>query len=115
MAENKVDDLRSKPFVMVTKSVIDDTVHIRKGSTKLVYAIICSHADNRTNDAFPSVQTIAEKACCSEHTVRRAIKELRELGLLIVENRYSEDGRQTSNRYILVDPPADFVGRVSRE
>ncbi|MFD2704710.1 helix-turn-helix domain-containing protein [Salibacterium lacus] len=105
-----VRDVRTNPFAMVTKCVIDDETFIKRGSDKLVYTVICSFADNESKDAFPSVKTIAKRACCSEHTVRRSVKRLQELELIRVETRYSDVGRQTSNKYVLVDPPARFKG-----
>lgn len=112
---DSIEDKRRRPFVMVTKAVLDDESHIKKGVDKLVYAILCSYADNRTLDAFPSINSLAKRACCSEHTVRRSLKTLQELGLIKVEPRYTGIGKQTSNRYVLLETPPYFSVGVSPE
>lgn len=93
---------------MVTKSVIADETHFTKPVDKLVYAVLCYFADNRTRDAYPSISTIAKKACCSENTVRASLKTLKELGLIDVKERADSNGKQMSNVYILLNPPDDF-------
>jgi response regulator of citrate/malate metabolism len=117
LTENKrgILDYRDHRFIQVTKSVIDDTVHFDRAVDKLVYVIICSYANNKTKQSFPSVKTIAEKALCSENTVRKAVKKLCELKLIRVEMRYRDVGSQTSNTYILLEPPDGFISGVQRE
>jgi response regulator of citrate/malate metabolism len=112
---SEIQDNRRRPFAMVTKAVLDDETFITKGSDKLVYAVLCSYADNIKGDAYPSINTIAKRACCSEHTVRRSLKKLQELGLILVEPRYTGIGKQTSNRYVLLETPDYFRLGVSRE
>lgn len=111
MANNQRDtirDNRRRPFAMVTKAVLDDETHINNGTDKLVYAILCSYADNVTADAYPSIGAIAKRACCSERTVRRSIRSLQELNLVRVEPRFSGVGKQSSNRYVLLETPDQF-------
>jgi predicted transcriptional regulator len=64
---------------------------------KLVYAILCGHA-NRDGNAMLYVRTIAEEASCSERQAQRALSNLEACGLLvrIPQNR---NGRQTFNIY----------------
>lgn len=50
---------------------------------------------------WPRVRLIAEKACTSQRTVQRVLKELEETGLLQIERKYRKDGGQSSNVYRL--------------
>jgi hypothetical protein len=50
---------------------------------------------------WPSQATIAKRAKISVDSVGRALKHLRELGLVEWENRYRENGGKTSNAYRL--------------
>ena len=103
-----IHDNRRRPFAMVTKAVLDDETHIEKGVDKLIYAILCSYADNVTADAYPSIASIARRACCSDRTVRRSLQRLQALGLIRVEPRFNGIGKQTSNRYVLLETPDRF-------
>lgn len=49
---------------------------------KLVYTILCGHA-NRDGNATLYVRTIAEEASCSERQAQRALSNLETRGLLI--------------------------------
>lgn len=71
---------------------------------KIVYLYLCRCADSE-GQAFPSYNTIAEKCSISRSTAIRAIKELKEAGLLSVEQRIEADGSLTSNLYTIHDEP----------
>jgi hypothetical protein len=64
---------------------------------KLVYAILCGHA-NRDGNAMLYVRTIAEEASCSERQAQRALSNLETRGLL-VRKPQNLNGRQTFNIY----------------
>jgi predicted transcriptional regulator len=64
---------------------------------KLVYAILCGHA-NRDGNAMLYVRTIAEEASCSERQAQRALSNLETRGLLIRKPQ-THNGRQTFNVY----------------
>jgi hypothetical protein len=64
---------------------------------KLVYAILCGHA-NRDGNAMLYVRTIAEEASCSERQAQRALSNLETRGLL-VRRAQNQNGRQTFNIY----------------
>jgi hypothetical protein len=102
-------DWRTNNFVMVTKSVIADEQHFAKPVDKLVYAVLCYYADNHSRDSYPAIKTIAKKSCCSENTVRTALKRLKEIGLIDVKGRANSEGRQMSNVYILLNPSDEFT------
>jgi DNA-binding transcriptional regulator YhcF (GntR family) len=63
-----------------------------------LYAVLARYADNITHQAFPSLETLAERLQCSEKTVRRAIDDLVEHGAITKHNR----GRYNSNLYTIM-------------
>jgi hypothetical protein len=64
---------------------------------KLVYAILCGHAD-RDRNARLYVGTIADEASCSDRQVRRALASLEACNLLARKAQVSPDG-QSCNVY----------------
>ncbi|MCL2009139.1 MAG: helix-turn-helix domain-containing protein [Synergistaceae bacterium] len=65
---------------------------------KLVYAILCGHA-NRDGNATLYVRTIAEEASCSERQVRRVLANLEVRRLLVRRPQYIAGQGQTFNIY----------------
>ena len=63
-----------------------------------IYALIARYADNDTLQAFPSRETLAERAGCSVKSVDRAIRQLVEAGALKKSHRMNGDS-YTSNLY----------------
>jgi hypothetical protein len=87
-----------------------------KGAQRLILVVIAEHADK--NDlAWPSIETIARLANCSERFVKETIAKL-ESGELIIERG---GGRGRSNRYRIpierVNPASPFeeTERVNSE
>jgi predicted transcriptional regulator len=78
---------------------------------------------NTEGTCFPSVRTIASDCGVSERTVQRTMKVLLEAGFVIKENRYRDNGGQSSNLYKLqielenkVDnQPNTYEGKVKEE
>jgi hypothetical protein len=65
---------------------------------KLVYTVLCGHAD-RDCEAGVYVRTIADEASCSERQVRYSLAKLEKRGLLVRRPSYKPDGGQTFNIY----------------
>lgn len=76
-----------------------------KKSTAKVYSFLHMVKNNQSNDSYYKRSSIAKLCGMSESTVIRAIRELCQKGLLLVKKCFKENGRQTTNRYILVDEP----------
>ena len=105
-------DLRENKFTQVTSVVLQDNIHLDKTADKLVYVMLCMHADNKTKKSYPSVKTLAKECCCSENTVRNALRKLKDLRLIDVkERKYTESG-QMSNLYILLNPSDEYITKV---
>jgi len=65
---------------------------------KLVYAILCGHA-NRDGNAMLYVRTIADEASCSERQVQRALANLEARHLLVRRSQNIAGQGQTFNIY----------------
>lgn len=65
--------------------------------------ILMALADDADDDGFcwPSLARISSKCRVSTRTIQRAIREFTVCKLLIMNNRFSTNGRQTSNGYRL--------------
>jgi len=70
-------------------------------TAKLVLIFLADYHNHQTNLCFPSRTTLAEKCCCDEKTITRAIQELALAGLISYESRTDKAGRKTSNTYTL--------------
>lgn len=87
-----------------------------KGAQRLILVVIAEHAD-KNGLAWPSIETIARLANCSERFVKETIAKL-ESGELIIERG---GGRGRSNRYRIplerVNPASPFeeTERVNSE
>jgi predicted transcriptional regulator len=105
-------DLRENKFTQVTSVVLQDNVHPHKTADKLVYVMLCMHADNKTKKSYPSVKTLAKECCCSENTVRNALRKLKDLRLIDVRERKSNESGQLSNLYVLLNPSDEYIAKV---
>lgn len=72
---------------------------------KLLFALLDRHA-GADGDCFPSKRRLAEMLGCDTRTIIRAKDLLEQVGALEVQPRY-DDGRQTSNLYILNGLPPE--------
>ncbi|OSA85386.1 UNVERIFIED_ORG: hypothetical protein B2H98_18515 [Clostridium botulinum] len=69
---------------------------------KMVYLCLQSYAGAVTS-CYPSKNTVAKDLNLSEKTVYTILKQLEQLGAIIVINQIKENNRKTSNMYILSD------------
>ena len=67
---------------------------------KFVLIALADMADESFS-CFPGQRKLSSMTGAGERTVRRALKELEETGLLVREERRAKDGYRTSDRYIL--------------
>lgn len=73
-------------------------------NAKAVYMALSSRL-GREGVVIPKHSTIAAEMGMSVSTVRRALRELRELGVLSWEPQHREDGSQSSNAYAILAHP----------
>lgn len=111
--ESTVVDFRISKFIRVTKEVVEDTSKLSHASDIAVYTALCFYANNDTKELNPKIKTVAEKARCSESTVKRALRNLEDAGYIEVKKRYNSYGHRASNQYRLIDPKVHNVGTES--
>ncbi len=66
-----------------------------------VYIYLADRA-NKEGICWPSIPTISKDLKLSESTTRRALHDLRKAGLIQTEQRYRENGGNSSLRYSLI-------------
>lgn len=98
-------DGRTERRFFVDNTVIRDYGPIIGAYGIAVYCALCVHANLQTQDCWPGQTLIANLIKASERQVRRCLVQLRDLGLIHIEPHYREDGSQSSNTYVLLDPP----------
>lgn len=82
---------------------------------KGLYAILCTYMDIGSRSWSVKVKTLAETAGISERQARYALKELREHGIIAVEQIY-RDGHQKASKYTLIGHRAEcFKGKASMQ
>lgn len=67
---------------------------------KTVYMYLKDRS-NKNGECWPAIKTIAKDTSLSVSTVKRAIIDLIDYGLILKEYRYRENGSHTSNKYFL--------------
>ena len=65
-----------------------------------VYIYLSDRA-NKDHECWPSIPTISKDLKLSESTTRRALGDLRKAGLILTEQRYRENGGNSSLLYKL--------------
>ena len=65
---------------------------------KSVYMYLKDRADSEGR-CWPAIKTISKELNLSRSTVKRALDDLCQAGLLTKENRWRENGGRTSNLY----------------
>ena len=94
MTHNINTDLR---FSIIPEWVLDADISDR---AIRIYSILARYADNETLQAFPSRETLANRAFCNAKAVTKAIDELVTIGAVIKQHRKQGESFQ-SNLYTL--------------
>jgi hypothetical protein len=71
-----------------------------KPSAVVVYLAMRTWADNTTGHAYPSIQSICDRAGLSRNTVEKSINELESVGALRRVARFDEYGTRLANSYV---------------
>jgi hypothetical protein len=108
---NKATDTRP-PFFIIEDSVVEDyNLNPYEG---WLYVVITKHADRKTGESFPSVQTLAKETNMSKASVIRYTKSLEQKGLIRVERDTNTPGqdREVNHYWLLVaTPPVSVSNR----
>lgn len=87
-------------FSIVPEWVIDAPI---SAQAVRVYAVLCRYADKEDGTCFPSIKTLGERINVSDSTIKRALKELKEIGAIKSQKRFDKaTGEQTSNLYTVM-------------
>lgn len=98
--KNTVRRAREFNFFTLENELIDSN-NFKSVTEFAVYICLCRFA-NTNEGCFPSVSRIANSIKVSPKTARRALHDMAERGLLVKEERFS-DNVQQSNLYFLMD------------
>lgn len=82
---------------------------------KLVLIIIYKHRNNKSRAAYPGIKTIARMAGIGRTCAIKAIKDLKDAGILEVKQRINDNGGRTSNLYIIHDDPEIWKAETAEE
>lgn len=99
--ELEIRDSRGKEWFWLDNEYLNGYARILGASCTVVYLSLCRHADNNTQQCFPSMKLIATENGISTKTVERATKKLEEWGIICVQRGKKEDGTQANNIYVL--------------
>ena len=67
---------------------------------KLILLMLANYSDEN-HQTYPSYKHLAKICHCADRTAMRAVKELAAKGFLEIQPRFTTDGKQTSNIFIL--------------
>ena len=76
-----------------------------------VYRYLADRA-NKDGICWPSIPTISKDLKISESTTRRALHDLRKAGLIRMEQRYRENGGNSSFTFYICFPTSPFPRRA---
>jgi DnaD/phage-associated family protein len=103
MSNFLVQDQREWNHTRIDNYIIDDCQHFDRPQEKLIYIVLCRYANYQTNNAWPSVKSISERAGCSERTAQSCLKRLEEMKLI-----KKQEIKGKPNVYILLPIPDYF-------
>ena len=106
---DKVQVKNCRPFTMMHNDFLD---YEGLNSKEKLVMIMLMRYDGTT---FPSIPKLSKKIGLSERTVRYAIKSLEEKNFISRQARYTADGGQLSNAYIITDDPSIWKSETSDE
>ena len=95
-----VIDTQKMPFVMAYKSfLLNEEYTVNQ---KMLILVLKSYAGNKV-DCYPSKSLLARQLKVTTKTIETVLKQLQNLGALLIINRITETNRKTSNLYIIAD------------
>ena len=97
-----VRDNRRRGYFTVDNEFVDYYFPLLSDTAFRIYIALCRIA-GKEGTAFPKQKTLAGITNRARQTVNEAVKQLEEFNLIKVQNVFDDDGRQLSNRYILID------------
>jgi hypothetical protein len=99
---------RRRGFLWINNEIVDDFAPQLGSMSLLVYMYLCRHANNDTAVCWPSQERIAHFCHCTDRTVRSALKELEDIGLISIERRRIGDITQNIYTLLSCEPSGKF-------
>lgn len=88
---------RSRNWFWIEKELWNDPT--LTASDKVIYGSIAYFANNKTQEAYPSLTTLAKFSQCSRMQVSRSLKTLQKLGVLVIKRRPGKHNYYTLLKY----------------
>lgn len=99
----EIRDNRAKEWFWLDNEYLNGYAKHLGSTCTVVYISLCRHADNKTQQCFPSMETIAEENGMKRNAVSRAIKTLEEWNIVSVKKEYdSKSKKRMNNVYTLL-------------
>lgn len=86
-------------FAMIPEWVLYSSI---SANAIRLYCVLARYADKNSGDCFPSRSTITEVSGLSPRNISAAVKELQDLGALLVKRRFTDVGGYQSNLYTVI-------------
>lgn len=103
-----VRDRRKSTYFWSDKSVLASNL---TPNTKLVYFCLCSFADEKSQECYPALDTIAQRAGISRRQVIDSLKSLENEKLIAIDKNV---GRNNTNVYTLLSVNSAISARVQK-
>lgn len=103
-AQIRILDNRRRGYFATNDQYIDNGYAAICGwKATLVYMSLCRHANQRTQEAFPTIDTMAKEHGVDRKRIIEGIKTLIDWNLLEVKKERKKTGEFQKNTYILID------------
>ena len=102
---DSVRSRRTQEWFFVQNTIIDDYGEQLGPYGIAIYATLCRFANNERQDCFPNHATLAHRIGTSKRQVVRKLRQLLALKLISWDRQQMPTGGNTSNLYVLLDPP----------
>jgi hypothetical protein len=77
------------------------TLPITDHRKRLALVLLAHHHNAKTGSCIPGQEKMADKACCTDRTMRAYLREWETAGYITRKPRYDDRGKRTSDSYTL--------------
>ena len=81
----KIRDRRQKGWFYLDNEYLNGYARVFGAVGTAIYVSLCRHADNETQQCFPSVELVAEELCIGRNTVTKYIKLFTIMFILLIK------------------------------
>jgi len=100
----KIRDKRNKEWFIIDNAYLNGYAKIFGAVGTAIYISLCRHANNETQECFPSQELIAKELGITDRTVRNYIKKFEEWNLILVKREKNpKTQKNLNNVYTLLD------------